>query len=118
MDKIILAAASCEEQKYFFDDKFSNIPYEIQKDIKIICVLMAQKMNATFLIGFDCDNEIYFDFANYEDDVAFDYIGSQLEIKLLMQQERKLIESLNLWYQINYTDDGNELLKKILKDEG
>ena len=53
MERKILAAANAEKQKYFLEPEFRELPESIQEEVRVICVLLAQKLNCTFLMGFD-----------------------------------------------------------------
>ena len=57
MAKKILAAANNKEQKYFMEEEFKFLPDTIKEDLKRICVYMAEKLNCTFLVGFDDNGE-------------------------------------------------------------
>ncbi len=99
-DKIVLAAASCMEQKYFFENKFKGLPIEVQKELQILCVTLAEKLGCTFLIGFYEDGEVYFETVAAENDLNFDEIGAELEIKEILRKHKELIHALELWYQL------------------
>ena len=59
MEWKILAAANAEKQKYFLEPEFRELPESIQEEVRVICVLLAQKLNCTFLMGFDEAGELY-----------------------------------------------------------
>ena len=61
MAKKILAAANNKEQKYFMEEEFKFLPDTIKEDLKRICVYMAEKLNCTFLVGFDDNGDVYFE---------------------------------------------------------
>ena len=61
MERKILAAANAEKQKYFLEPEFRELPESIQEEVRVICVLLAQKLNCTFLMGFDEAGELYFE---------------------------------------------------------
>ena len=50
MERKILAAANAEKQKYFLEPEFRELPESIQEEVRVICVLLAQKLNCTFLM--------------------------------------------------------------------
>ncbi|WP_317855618.1 DUF6145 family protein [Chakrabartyella piscis] len=106
MSKKVLAAASCVEQKYFLEAEFSKLPEQIQEEIKVICVTLAEKLGCTFLMGFYEDGELYFETIKYETDINFDEIGAELEIKELRRKKKELLASLELWYRVFFTKEG------------
>ena len=75
MERKILAAANAEKQKYFLEPEFRELPESIQEEVRVICVLLAQKLNCTFLMGFDEAGELYFETVRREDDFDFDAQG-------------------------------------------
>lgn len=105
-EKRVLAAASHEKQKYFFEPQFEGIPQEIQEDIKAICVIGAEKLACTFLIGFEADGTVYFQTIAQENDFSFDDIGAELEIKELCRKHKDLLEALKLWYVVFQSEKG------------
>ncbi|WP_313528223.1 DUF6145 family protein [Anaerotignum sp.] len=116
MSDFILAAASYEKQKYFLEPKFQTLPESIQEEVQIICVTTAQKLGCTFLMGFRDDGEIYFETVKGEDDINFDEIGSELEVKEICRVHKELIASLRVWFTVFFTKDGEELKDELLKE--
>lgn len=98
MAKKILAAANNKEQKYFMEEEFKFLPDTIKEDLKRICVYMAEKLNCTFLVGFDDNGDVYFETIKHEGDFDFDEIGAELEIKRLQKEELELFRAMELWY--------------------
>lgn len=115
MEKIILAAASFEKQKFYWNPEFANIPEGIQEEIKVVCVVLAQKLNVTFVTGFYEDGDIYFEIIKPEGISDFDDIGAELEIKLLKKEKEELIKSLKLWYVIFRTEEGETIKIELLE---
>ena len=94
MAKKILAAANNKEQKYFMEEEFKFLPDTIKEDLKRICVYMAEKLNCTFLVGFDDNGDVYFETIKHEGDFDFDEIGAELEIKRLQKEELELFRAM------------------------
>lgn len=117
MGKKILAAASYEKQKYFLETEFASLPESIQEEVRIICVLLAQKLGCTFVMGFDEENEVYVETIKREDDFNFDEIGAELEVKELYRREKELFRTLKLWYTIYFTEEGEAVKAELLKSE-
>ena len=38
-DRIVLCGANSYEQKYYFNEQFSNLPENIRQELQIMCVL-------------------------------------------------------------------------------
>ncbi len=115
MQDNILAAASYEKQKYYLEPKFQTLPENIQEEVRILCVSLAQKLECTFLMGFHEDGEVYFETVKGEDDFNFDEIGAELEIKELFRVKKELLGALKIWYTIFFTKNGEEVKKALLK---
>ena len=98
--KNLIAAASFENKKFYFSDDYNDIPKEIKKNIKIICINTAEKLCCTFLMLFDNYGNIYFKTIRNEYDINFDEIGAELEIKKLQKKQYDLFKSLKIWYSI------------------
>ena len=82
--------------KYFMDEEFKFLPDTIKEDLKRICVYMAEKLNCTFLVGFDDNGDVYFETIKHEGDFDFDEIGAELEIKRLQKEELELFRAMEL----------------------
>ena len=115
MEKQILAIASYEKQKYFIEPKFEALPEEIQKELKVICVLTAQKLCCTFLIGFKKEGDIYFETIKSKQCIDFDDIGAELEIKKIQLENKDLLKALKVWYIVFFTEQGEKLKQELLK---
>ena len=115
MERKVLAAASCAEQKYFLEQEFEALPESIQEEVRVICVVMAQKLRCTFLMGFTEAGKLYFETVRQEDDFDFDEIGAELEIKRIQREKKELLKALELWYAVYFTEDGERIKAELLK---
>ena len=113
MARRVLAAANSAEQKYYLEPEFSFLPPAIQEDLKKICVVLAEKLRCTFIVGFEENGDLYFETIKREDDFDFDEIGAELEIKKIQKEELELFRAIELWYVIFFTKEG-ELAKQEL----
>jgi hypothetical protein len=115
MDKIVLAAASFDKEKYYMDEGFLELPESIRDEIKTICIVLADKLMCTFIIGFYTNGEVYFETIKSEEILDFDDIGAELEIKALKKEKAELIKALNLWYLVYKTSNGEKIKEELLK---
>ena len=115
MDKKVLAGASRQKQKYFFEPEFNTLPQTVKDEIRNICIIMAERLGCTFLISFEDSGDILFEIVKNEGDFDFDDIGAELEIKSLKREKKELIKALKLWYVINMTEDGAKIREELLK---
>ncbi len=117
MEKIVLAGASREKQKYFFEPRFAALPQTVKDEIRNICIIMAERLGCTFLISFEKSGDVLFEIIKNEGDIDFDDIGAELEIKSLKSEKKELIKALKLWYVINETDEGRKIREELLREE-
>ena len=115
MEKQILAVASYKKQKYFIEPKFQTLPEEIQKELKIMSVLTAQKLCCTFLVGFKKEGDIYFEII--EKEIDFDEIGAELEIKKIQSEKKEFLKALKLWYILFFTEEGQKIKQELQEDK-
>lgn len=115
MDKIVLAAASFDKEKYYIDKGFLELPESIREEIKTICIVLADKLMCTFIIGFYTNGDVYFEIFKSEEILDFDDIGAELEIKALKKEKEELIKALNLWYLVYKTPNGEKIKEELLK---
>ena len=116
MEKKVLAGASREKQKYFFEPAFNEIPQAVKDEIRNICILMAERLGCTFLMSFEETGDLVFEIIKNEGDFDFDDIGAELEIKSLKSEKKELIKALKLWYVINMTDEGVKIREELLRE--
>ena len=100
MDKTVLAAASVYKQKYYLNPEFANLPPTIKNDIKVLCVSTAQRLHCVFMVGFSSDGSVFFEVQAEEDDFDYDEIGVPLEVKRLTQEQKELIDALQLYWLV------------------
>ena len=117
MEKKVLAGASKEKQKYFFEPAFNEIPQAVKDEIRNICILMAERLGCTFLMSFEETGDLVFEIIKNEGDFDFDDIGAELEIKSLKSEKKELIKALKLWYVINMTDEGVKIREELLREK-
>lgn len=117
MEKKVLAGASREKQKYFFEHAFNEIPQAVKDEIRNICILMAERLGCTFLMSFEETGDLVFEIIKNEGDFDFDDIGAELEIKSLKSEKKELIKALKLWYVINMTDEGVKIREELLREK-
>lgn len=117
MERKILAAADAGKQKYFFEPEFEGLPESIREEVREICILLAQKLGCTFLMGFDEAGNLYFETVRREDDFDFDEIGAELEIGALRRGRKELLRALELWYAMFFTEAGQELKERMLREK-
>lgn len=99
-DTIVLCGANAYEEKYYLNEKFKNLPTQIQEELQIMCVLYTHDVGGIFLLEYDKDGNLHFRTEAAEGDYSYDEIGAVLKIKELQRTKEELLRSLELYYQL------------------
>ncbi len=99
-DEVVLCGSSAYTKKFYLNEDFSNLPEQIQNDLKILCVLYTEDVGGTLQLVFDRDGNLTFRTEYEEDDFLYDEIGSVLKIKQLRQTKQELLEALEMFYKV------------------
>lgn len=101
-DRIVLCGANSYEQKYYFNEQFSNLPESIRQELQIMCVLYTEDVGGILTLEFEEDGSLEFKVTAPESDYLFDEIGSVLKIKQYQMEKRDLLEALEMYYRVFY----------------
>ena len=101
-DRIVLCGANSYEQKYYFNEQFSNLPENIRQELQIMCVLYTEDVGGILTLEFEEDGTLEFKVTAEESDYLFDEIGSVLKIKKYQMEKRELLEALEMYYRVFY----------------
>lgn len=104
-DKIVLCAASAYNEKFYFNDDFASLPDSIKDELKILCVLYTQDVGGVLSLEFDEDGNLDFRTEAASDDFSYDEIGSVLKIREIQRNKRELLESMEMYYRVFFTQD-------------
>jgi len=99
-NRIVLCGANAYEQKYYFNEKFNNIPESIKEELHIICVLFTEEVGGVFTVVFEEDGSVSLETDAYEEDILYDEISSGLLVREIRMQRQELFESLSLFYKV------------------
>ena len=112
MEKTIVISASPYNHKYYFEQAYKDIPTEIQEELIESIAAIAEKVNAIISLGFDEVGHVFIEQAT-EESVFADEIGAELEIKRFQKEKSELLKSLQLWYMI-YRSEQGQIVKDIV----
>ncbi|WP_053982739.1 DUF6145 family protein [Niameybacter massiliensis] len=112
MEKQIVISVSPYNHKYYFDPKFNDIPTEIKEELAEAIAAIAEKVNAIISVGFNEDGQIFID-QTADEEIFVDEIGAALEIKRLQKDKAELLKSLQLWYMV-YRSEQGQIVKEIV----
>ena len=90
----------CLRAKYYFNEKFNNIPESIKEELHIICVLFTEEVGGVFTIVFEENGSVSLETDAYEEDILYDEISSGLLIREIRMQRQELLELLSLYYRV------------------
>ncbi|MDA3734245.1 DUF6145 family protein [Niameybacter massiliensis] len=112
MEKQIVISVSPYNHKYYFEPKFNDIPTEIKEELAEAIAAIAEKVNAIISVGFNEDGQIFID-QTADEEIFVDEIGAALEIKRLQKDKAELLKSLQLWYMV-YRSEQGQIVKEIV----
>lgn len=107
-ENVVLCGANSYEQKYYFNEQFSNLPESIKQELQIMCVLYTEDVGGILTLEFDEDGTLEFKVTAPEEDYLFDEIGSVLKIKQYQMEKRELLEALEMYYRVFYLGEEME----------
>lgn len=99
-EKIVLCAANSYEMKYYFNEKFNQIPDSIKDELHILCVLFTEEVGGVFSIAFDKEGNVLLETNADDDDFYYDEISSGLMVAEVRRKRAELLESLSLYYRV------------------
>ena len=102
LDKIVIGAANAYKELYFFNPEFKGLPKEIQNEIQIICVTVANSTHGIFIMGFHKNGNVYIETQGEDLDASYDDIGAELEVKRVLKENDALIKALHIWFTTIY----------------
>ena len=112
-ERMILCGANAYDRKYYFNEKFKQIPKSIQDELHIICVLFTEEVGGIFTIVFEADGGVSLETDAEENDVYYDEISSGLLVKEIYRKREDLLASLSLYYRaLILKEDLSELLEE------
>lgn len=97
-EEIVLCASSAYEQKYYFNEMFSNLPDTVQDELKILCVLFTEDVGGIFTILFDEDGSLILRPEKDESDILYDEIACGIKIRQMELDKAELWEQLEQFY--------------------
>lgn len=97
-EKLVLCGANGYEQKYYFNEMFSNLPQAIQEELHILCVLFTEEVGGILTISFEEDGSVLLETAADDEDFYYDEISSGLLIKEVQRKRQELFEMLQTYF--------------------
>ena len=117
--RMVLCAANSYDKKYYFNQKFANLPRSIQDDIHVISVLFTEDCGGIFMIAFDPDGEVCLQNRCEEEDIAYDEVSAGLMIGQIRKNRAELLDCLSAYYRILILkEDAASVLDDLSIDTG
>lgn len=98
--RIVLCGANAYDKKYYFNERFKEIPESIKDELHIICVLFTEEVGGIFTIVFEEDGTLSLETDAEENDFYYDEISSGLLVSEIRRKRQELFESLRLYYRV------------------
>ncbi|MDD6057791.1 MAG: DUF6145 family protein [Clostridiales bacterium] len=103
-EEVVLCGASAYSKKYYFNEEFDGLPQQVKDELKIMCVLFTEDIGGVFWVAFDEGGNLAFRTSSDEGDLLYDEIGCGLKIWDLQRTKRELMEALQMYYKVLYTE--------------
>ncbi len=101
-DRIVLAASSSYDRKYFFNQEFEALPESIREDIQVMLVMFTMEIGGILTMSFDEDGTMLIESESDEEDILYDEIGADLKIKQMTIDRQELFRNLELFFKVFY----------------
>lgn len=96
----VLCGANSYEEKYYFNEKFSNLPEEIKKEIQIACVLYTEEVGGVITFEFSEEGSLLVNTTSDERDYLYDNIEAELQVRRLLKDKEELFAQLETYYKL------------------
>ncbi len=102
--KVVLCGANSYEEKYYLNPDFDQLPVDVKNELKIMCVLYVNDVGGILTLVYGEDGDLCFEVTSEEFDPMFDEIGSRLKIKQIQREKRELLEALQMYYKVFFSE--------------
>lgn len=113
-DDRVICGANAYDKKYYFNEKFNNIPDSIKDELHVICVLFTEEIGGIFTIEFEEDGAVSLRTEYAPEDYLYDEVGSGLLVSEVRRKRQDLFETLSLYYRAMFL---NEDVAALLEEE-
>ena len=86
--------------KYYFNERFKQLPMSIQEELHIISVLFTEEVGGIFTMIFEEDGRLSLEVMAEEEDILYDEIASGLYIREIQRKKQDLMEALTMFYKV------------------
>ena len=118
MEKDIISAASFYKQSYFFNPDYADLPADVQKELRAIAAVVAEKTRGIVCVGFTKVSnvwQVYIEASSAEEDMDYDEINARAVVDETIKAKAEFFKSLSEWYGLFKTEDGKRKKDEFLK---
>ena len=113
MGKLIIAAASYYNKKFYFNDLCKSMPKGVIAELSSVVKLAAESVKGIFSVGFYENGNIFFIAEGDENDLKYDEKNAKKITDNVMNENKELIKSIQIWHALYMTEQGKKLKKKL-----
>ncbi len=99
-ENLVLCGANSYVQKFYLNEKFSNLPEGIKQELQILCVSFTEEVGGILTLEYDEDGNLMLITVAEENDLLYDDIGSGLKVHQIQRERKELLEALEMYYQV------------------
>ncbi len=99
-ENVVLCVSNGYTKQYYFNRQFSNIPKNVQDELKIMCVWFTEECGGILTLEYDDDGNLLIKQSTSEYDGYYDQIGSELVINRIRRERKEFLMALELYYKV------------------
>jgi hypothetical protein len=99
-DNIVLCGANSYNKKYYLNPGFANLPEQIRRELKIMCVTFTEDAGGILTMVFTPDGKLHFDVRCAPGDGNFDEIACEMKISEFQNNREELLNELELFFKV------------------
>ena len=96
----VLCGANSYNEKYYFNEKFANLPETVKDELHVMCVLFTEECGGILTLEYLADGTLVLRTRADDYDFYYDEINAGLGISKLRQEKKELLEQLELYYRV------------------
>lgn len=104
----VLCGANSYEEKYYFNQKFGNLPDSVKDELHILCVLFTEECGGILTLEFLQDGTLVFQTLVDDNDFYYDEIEAGLQIRKIRDEHAELLQALELYYRTFFMKEGQD----------
>ena len=107
-DASVLCGANSYEEKYYFNERFGNLPKSVQDELHALSVLFTEECGGILVLRFSEEGSLLFETRASDNDYLYDEIETGLQIRKLRKEKEELFSALELYYRLLFLKKNDE----------